>query len=109
MSASSTTNVDTGSEWLFVYYRLPESACSQAIAEVETLFGRLSGYGCAPKLMRRPELRDGEITFMEVYGPLPVADADRLRSDLTRLLPGFPLLSSAPRHVERFLPLTNPI
>ena len=107
-------------DWLYVYYRLPEDRLEVVRAETAALFSALAQLRAAapspqdsastdsafsPALLRRPELRDGDITFMEVYGPLPQGSLAQLQAQIESLLPACPLLQSASRHAERFTEL----
>lgn len=97
----------TAMDWLYVYYRLPQGRLDDVLAESAALFAALRQQAPAvnPALLRRPELRDGDITFMEVYGPLPAGSLPGLQACLDALLPAYPLLQSAARHAEKFTEL----
>lgn len=99
--------------WLYVYYRLPETLADAVQAEVAAYFARLdmawsadTGSMLQPRLLRRPELRDGDVTFMEVYGPVEADALDAVRAHIAACLPNFPMLSSATRHTEHFIGLS---
>ena len=98
--------------WLYVYYRLPESSLQAARSEALRLFAALGDARAlaglervTPQLLRRPELRDGDITFMEVYGPVAAPDVECLRNQIDACLRDCPLLLAAPRHTEHFTEL----
>lgn len=76
----------------YVYYRVPADRVADAVAALRPLLGNA-------ELLRRPELRDGRVTLMEVHvgGLAPELDA-ALRQALTGLIDG-------ERHVEAFEPL----
>lgn len=76
----------------YVYYRVPAERLADAVAALRPL---LAG----AELLRRPELRDGRITLMEVHadGLSPALEA-QLRAALAGLIDG-------ERHVEAFDPL----
>jgi len=82
---------------LYVYYRVTEAALPAAVAAAHRVQAALVAAhpGLQAELLRRPELRDGEVTLMEVYaGRLP-PDAEALIAQATSALP-------QPRHSERF-------
>jgi hypothetical protein len=62
-----------------VYYKVSESELQNYCKHAGTLFTRLkqaqtsSPFVIEPQLLRRPEIKQGLITLMEVYGPLPQA------------------------------------
>lgn len=98
--------------WLYVYYRLPQAQEARVLEQTRALFAALAQLRkkadqsfLAPRLMRRPELRDGEITFMEVYGPMADIDLPVVKAQLETLLPAFEPLSVAARHSEHFIDL----
>ncbi len=95
-------------EWLYVYYRLPQANLQAVCAQAAALFERVHQMRpvISPSLLRRPELRDGDITFMEVYGPLPAGSLTSLTEQIADLLPQFPLLHGASRHTEQFTELS---
>jgi hypothetical protein len=82
----------------YVYYRV-------AAADLATVTQAVLGWqrslcerhaGLQVELLRRPELRDGEATLMEVCGPLDDALAEAIENEARALLPGLQ------RHVETF-------
>lgn len=85
---------------LYVYYRVPEAALSEVLARVLAMQAGLAAAhaGLAAEVLRRPELRDGEVTLMETYaGALPPGFEQAL-AEAAAALP-------QPRHSERFIPL----
>jgi hypothetical protein len=83
---------------LYVYYRVPEAALADTLAAVRRMQAALAaGHpGLRTELLRRPELRDGEVTLMETYaGALSPA----LEAALTAAAGALP----QPRHIERFV------
>ncbi len=73
----------------YVYYRVPAERLDDAVAALRPVLG-------GAELLRRPELRDGRVTLMEVHagGLSPEHDA-RLRAALAGIIDG-------ERHVEAF-------
>ena len=82
----------------YVYYRVAAvdlDAVAQAVRNWQrSLCERHAGLKA--ELLRRPELRAGEATLMEVYGPLDKALAAVIEAEAHALLPGLQ------RHVETF-------
>lgn len=87
---------------LYVYYRVPEPALAALLPRVRAMqAGLLAGHaGLQAGLLRRPELRDGEVTLMETYAGLPEAGFEGLLAEAAAAA-GLP----QPRHTERFIPL----
>jgi hypothetical protein len=85
----------------YVYYRVSEADLERVSRVVlgwqNTLRERHAGLQA--ELLRRPEPRGGEITLMEVCGPLDDALADAIEGEARTLLPG------VQRHVEVFDPI----
>lgn len=86
---------------LYIYYRVPEAALAATVAAVRQVQAQLVDLhpGLRAELLRRPELRDGDVTLMETYSgsvtPALLATIDRAASALPQ-----------PRHSEWFEPLT---
>ncbi len=89
---------------LFIYYRVASSRAAAARLEVEALQSRLREAlpGLQTQLLRRPEEKDGQQTWMEIYshpqGVSPQAQdhIEAAARELQALCPG-------PRHVEVFV------
>ena len=76
----------------YVYYRVPAERVADAVAALRPLLG-------TAELLRRPEVKDGRVTLMEVHaGALAPEHDARLRAALAGLIDG-------ERHVEAFEPL----
>jgi hypothetical protein len=89
---------------LYVYYKLPESGLAAAVAAAQAMQARLAaahpGLRCG--LLRRPGLRNGEVTLMETYAGAVTPELEvalGVAAQATAALP-------AGRQVERFEPLT---
>lgn len=85
---------------LYVYYRVPEERLAAVLAQARAMQAALASAhpGLRAELLRRPELRDGEVTLMETYaGAVDEAFIAALDATATTL--------PQPRHIERFLPL----
>lgn len=85
---------------LYVYYRVAQPALAPTVATVRQLQAALVAAhpGLRAELLRRPELREGEVTLMETYaGTLPPGFGELL----ARAASGLP----QPRHAECFEPL----
>jgi hypothetical protein len=82
---------------LYVYYRVAEARLAETVTAVRAMQAALGGLhpGLAAELLRRPNLRDGEVTLMEAYaGPVTggfVAALDAAAGALPQ-----------PRHAESF-------
>jgi len=63
--------------WLYVYYKINESDLEDYCKHAAVLFSKLTASPIShalvlkPQLLRRPETKQGVITLMEVYGPMP--------------------------------------
>jgi hypothetical protein len=85
---------------LYVYYRVPQARLAATVAQVHAMQSVLQARfaGLRTGLLRRPELRDGEVTLMETYaGAADEAFAAALDAAAAAL--------PQPRHTERFVPL----
>lgn len=80
----------------YVYWRVPAAQADQALAAVRAVHARL---GVPVEVWRRPEVREGRVTLMEVYD---AAHGALLEPAAAQALAG---LLDGPRHVERFEPL----
>lgn len=93
---------------LFIYYRVASSQAAAARLAVEALQSRLREAlpGLQTQLLRRPEEKDGQQTWMEIYshpqGVSPQAQdhIEAAARELQALCPG-------PRHVEVFVPCAS--
>ena len=82
---------------LYVYYWVAEADLARTVGAVRTMQQALAVAcpGLQAELLRRPDLRDGQVTLMETYaGALPPALAD--------LLAGAAAGLPQPRHDEWF-------
>ncbi len=88
---------------LYVYYRVAEAQLAAVVAAVRQVQAGLvvSHPGLQAELLRRPELRDGDVTLMETYaGPL----TDTVLASITQATSALP----QPRHSEYFDTLDRP-
>jgi len=85
---------------LYVYYRVPEAGLAAAVQAVQAMQAALVAAwpGLQAELLRRPELRDGEVTLMESYAGALSPAAELAITTAAQALP-------QPRHSERFIPL----
>jgi hypothetical protein len=82
---------------LYVYYRVPQAQLDATVAAVRQVHAALVAAhpGLQAELLRRPELREGEVTLMETYaGPL----TDVVLAAITQATSALP----QPRHSEHF-------
>lgn len=90
---------------LYVYFRAAASADAAVVAALARQCALVrDGHGIEPRLLRRPDLRDGARTWMEVYEPLEPSQCRRLLEALPELASrsGLQALVDGARHVERF-------
>lgn len=89
---------------LYIYYRIAEADLAAVLGAVHDLQQTLQAVhpGLRAELLRRPGLRDGQITLLEIYAharamhqPLALCIERRAAAALAPWLQG-------PRHVERF-------
>ena len=82
---------------LYIYYRVTEPALPATVAAVRRVQATLVAAhpGLLAELMRRPELREGEVTLMEIYGGPLTAIVEAAITEATSALP-------QPRHSEHF-------
>ena len=85
---------------LYVYYRVPQAQLPATVAAVRQVQAALMAAhpGLRAELLRRPELRDGEVTLMETYAGSVSPAVEAAIAEATSGLP-------QPRHSERFIPL----
>ena len=85
---------------LYVYYRVAEAALPALLPQLRALqAGLMADHpGLRAELLRRPDLRDGEVTLMEAYAG---GDLSTWLTALDRALAARPDLP-APRHAELF-------
>ena len=87
---------------LFVYYRVAEPALAATVAAVRAMQAALAEAhpGLRAELLRRPGLRDGAVTLMEIYaGVAGISPA--LEAAIAVAASALP----QPRHTESFNPL----
>jgi hypothetical protein len=85
---------------LYVYYKVRELDAAALAPRVRAL---QAGLGVPAQLKRRPEVRDGLQTWMEVYPG--VDDAFPARLDAATRSAGFEDLIEGPRRTEIFMDL----
>ena len=85
---------------LFVYYRVAEAALPALLAELRAMqAGLMAAHpGLSAELLRRPELRDGDVTVMEAYAG---GDVTAWTAALAQAVAAHPALPM-PRHAEAF-------
>ena len=85
---------------LYVYYKVPQAALPATVAAALQAQAALRSThpGLQAALMRRPELRDGQVTLMETYAGVLTPAVEAAIAEATSALP-------QPRHSERFIPL----
>ncbi|MFN7724471.1 MAG: DUF4936 family protein [Rubrivivax sp.] len=88
---------------LYVYYRVEVAQLAAAVAAVKAVQTHWQARHPQGHLavLRRPELRDGQVTLMEVL-QLPLPDLALAEAETAAAVAPF---LAGPRHVERFEPL----
>lgn len=86
---------------LYVYYRAKSEHAALLQARANYMQAQLARtLGISGFLKRRPDVKDGCHTWMEVYPAAPDGFADRLRSAVEEA--GLPELIEGERHMELF-------
>ncbi|MBC3930328.1 DUF4936 family protein [Undibacterium curvum] len=90
----------------YIYFKMPDAKAVAVIAEVALLQQRLRALSpelqqTGMALQRRPDLKQGLITWMEIYREVPDNFEAQLRSALQHV--DFPELQYAERHAEYFV------
>jgi hypothetical protein len=88
---------------LYVYYKVRELDAAALAPRVRAMQAALAREGAASQLMRRPEVKDGMQTWMEVYPG--VDDRFQARLDETAAQAGLSDLIAGPRRAEVFVDL----
>jgi len=99
---------------LFIYYRMPPDAAHAAREAVEAMQDRLRQRhpGLTARLLRRPDEKDQEQTWMEIYamepggttgGVTPQIQADIAQAAAAALAP----FATGVRHAEVFVPCAS--
>ncbi len=85
---------------LYVYYRVPEADLVITLTAVRAMQAQLVADHVAllAEVLRRPELRDGDVTLMETY-------AGGVTPALLASINAFAAALPQPRHNEFFYPL----
>ncbi|MBL8353158.1 MAG: DUF4936 family protein [Burkholderiaceae bacterium] len=88
---------------LYVYYRVAEADLGRTVVAVRSMQQALvaANPGLQAGLLRRPELRDGQLTLMETYAGAVAPALAGLLADAAAALP-------QPRHAEWFDTLDEP-
>lgn len=88
---------------VYVYYKVPADALGAVLAAARGLQARLAAQcpGLQCSLLRRPELRDGQVTVMETYAGVLPSDFEARLAAAASDCPALP----AARAVERFVPV----
>lgn len=86
---------------LYIYYQVKEADAASLQAAVVSMQAALSErHGVACQLKRRPEVKDGRQTWMEVYAATPADFAAALSAAAERA--GLAAWTSGARHTELF-------
>lgn len=91
---------------LYVYYKVRADAAAALAPRVRALQSELAArHGVHAQLKRRPEVRDGLQTWMEVYPGVDAAFAMRLTDAVAQA--GLETAFASPRHAEIFTDLPD--
>ena len=101
--AEGLAAAETGLERRYVYYRVPLTLLPAAVAAVKAVQAHWQALHPVARLelLRRPELRDGQVTLMEVMH-LPTAAVAQAEAQAAAAVAPYVV---GPRHVEVFEPL----
>lgn len=90
---------------LFIYYRVPTAEAGRAASAVREAQARLmqTHPGLVAQLWQRPQARDGQLTWMEVYRH-PQGVSAALQAQIDAALAVAAPWITGPRHVEVFMP-----
>lgn len=89
---------------LYVYYKVHARDAAALAPRVRAMQAALAARcGAAPQLKRRPELRDGLQTWMEIYAGVDAA----FGAELERACAGLDGLTAGPRRAEVFIDLVS--
>lgn len=89
---------------LYIYYRVREEHAPVLQGLVSAMQARLSlQHGVPGQLKRRPDSKDGVLTWMEVYPATP--DGFQCALDSAVLDAGLQAWTAGPRHTEIFMDL----
>jgi hypothetical protein len=89
-------------EHWYVYYKVPAAETAAVAHRVRAMFNSLGDAAPNPRLLRRAEPAQDEVTLMEIYEP--VADGSRFAQALDRAVQASGLAPAlvASRRIERF-------
>lgn len=95
-----------GAPELFIYYRVPVDAEAEVRLAVARMQQALvvAHPGLQGRLLRRPEQRDGELTFMEVYARSGAGIDAALQAAIDQAAVSLAPWLRGGRHTEVFLP-----
>jgi hypothetical protein len=94
---------------LFVYYRAAPQDDAVLEAAVRRMQAELARQhrGLSARLLRRPGVRDGLVTWMEAYAWPAGEDAAALTEAVSRAAVPLAAWIVGPRHVEHFVPCAS--
>lgn len=96
--------MDCRARRLYVYYRVAEAQLAVVVEAVRAMQARLcrDHPGLEARLLRRPDVRDGEVTVMETYAHVDGVDAALQAAIAAAAATSLPPGLAAGRHVEVF-------
>ncbi|HZW14386.1 MAG TPA: DUF4936 family protein [Noviherbaspirillum sp.] len=91
---------------LYIYYRARCEDAHALCTQVRGMQQCLSReYGIVTRLKRRPEIKDGQHTWMEIYQDVPDSFAEALERAVVQA--GLPALIDGQRNIEYFLDVSS--
>jgi hypothetical protein len=91
---------------LYIYYRARNENAGTLCTQVRSMQQCLSReYGIVTGLKRRPEMKDGQHTWMEIYQDVPDGFAEALERAVVEA--GLPALIDGRRNIEYFLDVSS--
>jgi hypothetical protein len=93
---------------LFIYYRIRADAASAALEAVHAMQARLrhEHAGLAARLLRRPEEKDQQQTWMEIYA-FPGGVTPALEARIAHAAAAVEPFITGTRHTEVFIPCAS--
>lgn len=91
---------------LFVYYRVAPGDAAALGTAVQAMHAALTSAhpGLQARLLRRPEMAQGRLTFMEVYARPPAGIDTSLRGEIEAAARALAPWLDGERHTEVFVP-----
>ena len=83
-----SSGINPMGSWLYIYYKQPETLNTTVIAAEKLLCLKVTEHTQIPAhFLRRPEIKEGIVTWMEVFGPMKLTEQDAFAKSLQALRP----------------------